>query len=111
MKRSHRFGTALAFAVAVCALAAARQVSPSGIFTCGQDESLHSSIPLQGSTIVLAGDGRLYSPCPAGNHGVDHRETREATAIGEGRYSGDAELRWRAAQAEARNSSRPEPFI
>jgi HEAT repeat protein len=111
MKRSHRFGTALVFAVAVCALAAARQVSPSGIFTCGQDESLHSSIPLQGSTIVLAGDGRLYSPCPAGNHGVDHREIREATAIGEGRYSGDAELRWRAAQAEARNSSRPEPFI
>jgi hypothetical protein len=100
----HRFRPCL-----VCALAAAprgnsrrhfhvwsRPVTPTEIPGCHQ--------------VVLAGDGRLYSPCPDGDHGADHREVREAAVIGEARYSANGEARWRAAQAIARNSARPQVF-
>jgi peptidyl-prolyl cis-trans isomerase B (cyclophilin B) len=111
MTRWHRPGTVLVIALAVCALPAARQGNTlQGAFTCGQDQLLPAPIPLLWTTIVLAGDGRLYSPCPGGNHGADHREVREAALIGEGRYSSDGELRWRAAQAQARHSTTPAAF-
>lgn len=110
MTRWYRLGTALVLAFAMYALASARQGNTlPGTFTCGQDLSLPAPIPLLWTTIVLAGDGRLYSPCPGGTHGADHREHREAALIGEGRYMPD-ELRWRAAQAQARNASRPYVF-
>ena len=83
MIRWHRFGRALVLALATGALAAAWQSNRGpGTFTCGQDQSLPDPIPLLWTTIVLAGDGRLYSPCPDGLHGADHREVREAALIG-----------------------------
>ena len=53
------------------------------IFTCGRDESLPERLPLRWTTIVLAGDGRLYRPCPIDppNHPPEHRELREGTLI------------------------------
>jgi cyclophilin family peptidyl-prolyl cis-trans isomerase len=56
------------------------------IFTCGSDESLPEPIPVRWSTIVLAGDGRLYRPCPIDprygeKHPPVHRESREAAVI------------------------------
>ena len=109
MTRWHHVGTALVLALAMCAIEAPHGVAAQNTFTCGQDQSLPVPIPLLWTTIVLAGDGRLYSPCPGGSHGEDHRERREAALIGEARYLPD-ELRWRAAQAQARNSNRPQVF-
>jgi cyclophilin family peptidyl-prolyl cis-trans isomerase len=106
-----RLGTLLVLFLPTCALIAAQQ--GDGLersFICGQDQSLPSLIDLSWTAIVLAGDGRLYSPCPGGSHGVEHRERREAVLIGEGRLSADGEIRWRAAQAQARNSTRPQVF-
>ena len=96
-------------------LAASAQFEPgyrgtTPIFPCGEDEKI-PELPLDWAHIVLAGDGRLYSPCPDGAHPIDHREIREANLIGQARYSSDADLRWRAAQAEARVSTKPEPVI
>jgi len=71
-------------------------------FTCGSDQTLPSPIPMSWAALVLAGDGRLYSPCPAQAHPVEHREIREATLIAQAEASPDPELKWRAAQAEAR---------
>lgn len=79
------------------------------IFVCGEDERV-PPIPLHWTNVVLAGDGRLYTPCGDGAHAPDHREVREAVVIGAGRYSPDRELRWRAAQAQARNSAKPVVF-
>ncbi len=99
----------------VCQLAAGSvqdlggQQDTTAIFICGEDEKI-PEIPLHWTTIVLAGDGRLYTPCPSGNHGAEHREAREASVIGEGRYQPYLELRWRAAQAISRNSTRAEVF-
>ena len=86
---------------------AAQDTTP--IFVCGEDEKV-PPIARHWTNAVLAGDGRLYSPCPGGNHTPDHREVREALVIGEGRSWVDTELRWRAAQAQARNSTRPRVF-
>jgi len=106
-----RLGTLLVLVLATCALIAAQQGDAvERSFTCGQDQSLPSPIDLSWTAIVLAGDGRLYSPCSGGSHGVEHRERREAVLIGEGRFSAVGELRWRAAQAQARNSTRPQVF-
>jgi len=71
-------------------------------FTCGSDQVLASPIPMSPAAVILAGDGRLYSPCQAGSHAADHREVREATLIAQAEASPDPELKWRAAQAEAR---------
>ena len=71
-------------------------------FTCGADQTLLSPIVLSPTAVILAGDGRLYSPCPASSHPVEHREVREATVIAQADSSLQAELQWRAAQAEAR---------
>ena len=48
----------------------------TAIFTCGVDEKLAEPIPLRASLIILAADGRLFEPCPQGNHETDHREAR-----------------------------------
>src|SRR5687768_2874824 len=79
------------------------------IFLCGEDEQI-PPLPLHWTNVVLAGDGRLTAPCPEGHHGEDHRERREAALIGEARFSANGELRWRAAQAQARNSFGPTIF-
>lgn len=84
------------------------QQDTTPIFVCGEDEKI-PPIPFHWTNVVLAGDGRLYSPCPGGNHDPAHRELREAAAIGAGRYSADGDRRWRAVQAIARNSLRPQP--
>jgi aminopeptidase YwaD len=66
-------------------------VTQTPLFTCGADEVLKSPIPVRWSTIVLAGDGRLSSPCPddpvygpTPNHPAEHREHRERTVINSG---------------------------
>ena len=87
----------------------AHQQGTTDIFVCGEDEKVQP-IPVHWTTAILAGDGRLSVPCPDGHHAEDHRERREAALLGEGRFSGDGELRWRAAQAQARNSDRPALF-
>ncbi len=51
------------------------------IFTCGSDEKMPVPIPVRWSTIVLAGDGRLYRPCPKDLNHVQHRESRENAVI------------------------------
>src|SRR5262245_55136353 len=104
MPRWQHVGTLLVLALALCMRVAARQANAQqSTFTCGEDQSLSAPIPLLWTTIVLAGDGRLYSPCPATDHTAEHREVREATVIAWGRYSPD-DLRWRAAQAMARTA-------
>lgn len=80
----------------------ALEAPPAPVFTCGTDQVLPAPIPLSWTAVVLAGDGRLYSPCEAGSHPPDHREVREATLIGQAEGSPDPEQQWRAAQAEAR---------
>lgn len=85
------------------------QQDTTPIFVCGEDEKI-PAIPFHWTNVILAGDGRLYSPCPSGDHAPDHREVREAAVIGEGRYSADGNRRWRGAQAVARNSTRPQVF-
>jgi cyclophilin family peptidyl-prolyl cis-trans isomerase len=71
-------------------------------FTCGADQILPAPIVMSPAAVILAGDGRLYSPCPASSHTAEHREVREATLIAQADNSLEAELQWRAAQAEAR---------
>ena len=78
------------------------------IFVCGQDET-SPRLPLHWTNVVLAGDGRLYSPCPDRSHGPEHREVREAVLIRDGRFSGNPEMRFRGAQALARNSTEVNP--
>src|SRR5262245_52517024 len=76
------------------------------IFVCESDQII-PEIPLNATNVILAGDGRLYSPCAAASHSAAHREIREATLIGRARFSGDFVLRFRGAQAMARNATRP----
>ncbi|HEX5070283.1 MAG TPA: peptidylprolyl isomerase [Vicinamibacterales bacterium] len=80
----------------------ALEMPPAPTFVCGSDQVLPSPIPMSAEAVILAGDGRLYSPCPANAHAPEHREVREATVIAQAEASPDPELQWRAAQAEAR---------
>jgi cyclophilin family peptidyl-prolyl cis-trans isomerase/Zn-dependent M28 family amino/carboxypeptidase len=84
-------------------------------FVCGKDHVLPEPIPVTGPNVVVAGDGRLYKPCPgdppADKHPEDHRESREAALIRQGLLSSDTEVRWRAAQAFARNSHLQEIIV
>ena len=73
----------------------------SDLFACGSDQELPYPIPLRPTTLVLAGDARLYSPC-RGTHTEKHRESREVSVLRAGLRSQEPELRWRAAQAVAR---------
>ncbi|HXT69063.1 MAG TPA: peptidylprolyl isomerase [Vicinamibacterales bacterium] len=78
-------------------------------FSCGKDAEI-LTIPVRWGTVVLAGDARLYMPCPAGVHkaappnmGLADREIREAELLRAAlRSITDGESRWRAAQAYAR---------
>ena len=74
----------------------------TAIFTCGEDQRLPGQIPLHWTTLVLAGDGRFYMPCPAGMHTPEHREFREDDLLARGTRSVNPEERWRTAQAEVR---------
>jgi len=81
----------------------ARTLEPgSAKFSCGEDAKVQAPIVVRATTVVLAGDGRLYSPCPDGNHFQDHREIREGALLNVASGSPDPEIRWRAAQALAR---------
>ena len=71
------------------------------VFTCGVDETM-PEIPLRWDTVVLAGDGRLWAPCPEGNHPPDHREARESAVLAAAQRSRDPELRRLAIQARGR---------
>jgi len=76
---------------------------------CGSDQTIDPIVPTW-TAILLAGDERFYTPCPVGSHSLDHRELRAETVLADGYASKDPELRWRAAQAYARNSSRLLPL-
>ena len=73
----------------------------SEVFSCGSDQELPNPIPLVPAMLILAGDGRLYSPC-RGMHTEKHREAREISVLSASLHSKDPELRWRASQAVAR---------
>ncbi|HEX5070282.1 MAG TPA: peptidylprolyl isomerase [Vicinamibacterales bacterium] len=90
----------------------AAKADPSPMFTCGTDQIMMEAIPFTAPNVILAGDGRFYIPCfmPEGIHemkGMDgmyqHRERRELFLIENALLATDPELRWRAAQAWARN--------
>ena len=78
-------------------------------FSCGKDAEI-ATLLVRWVNVVLAGDARLYIPCPSGGHrtapvgmGVADREIREAELLRAAlRSSNDGESRWRAAQAYAR---------
>ena len=79
---------------------------PTDILTCGEDKSI-PPIPLRWSTIVLAGDGRIFRPCPDSpspplKHPIEHREQRERVLLSQAAASTDPEIRWRFLQARAR---------
>jgi cyclophilin family peptidyl-prolyl cis-trans isomerase/HEAT repeat protein len=80
--------------------------STADTFICGKDAEVQP-IPLRWSTVVLAGDARLYVPCLNGTHrmvfgGLGDREIREREVLEAGFISRDPEVRWRAAQALVR---------
>lgn len=85
------------------------QSESTPIFLCGEDQSIPGVPPQNPSwpSIVLAGDGKLFVPCPARNHTANHREFREAQVIATGLRSMNPEIRWRAAQATVRSNSSP----
>lgn len=77
--------------------------APAGapMLVCGEDQTLVAPIPLRWETIVLAGDGRIYSPC-AGQHGDRHREVLEALLLVDAARSDQPSWRRLAAQAHGR---------
>ncbi len=79
---------------------------PTAIFLCGEDQRV-PPIVVTWTTMVLVGDGRFYVPCPGSvrdpPHPNEHRENRERSALNLGHTSFNPEVRWRAAQAMARN--------
>jgi len=85
------------------------------LLVCGTDQLLSEPIPLTASNVVIAGDGRLYEVCPndppRDKHPEDHRESREEALIRQGLKSSDTDVRWRAAQAFARNSQMTEIIV
>jgi aminopeptidase YwaD len=89
---------------AIAAPSQFQSIERSGaMFVCGEDQRLPRAIPLTWTAIVLAGDGRMFVPCPAqALHSADHREFRESAVIARGLLSEDPTIRWRAAQATAR---------
>jgi len=95
-------------ALFVLTSAALQNQSPSQeVFLCGTDQTLQNPIPLRESTIILAGDGRLYRPCPPPRgHASDHREEREEALLRTALQTRNTTplMRWRAAQAIARQA-------
>jgi len=70
-------------------------------FVCGTD-ARSDPIPLSWQTVVLAGDSRLYQPCPQANHAQSDREVQQGILINQAMASPDPEIRWRGAQAMVR---------
>jgi cyclophilin family peptidyl-prolyl cis-trans isomerase len=57
--------------------------------------------------VVLAGDGRIFIPCPDSpskplKHPIEHREQRERLLLAQAAGSIDVDIRWRFLQARAR---------
>ena len=77
-------------------------------FVCGVDESA-PAVSLTWEHIVLAGDSRLYAPCPSGTHDATHREMRDAALLADGLRSNDPIVR-RFAVQELAASPRPIRF-
>jgi cyclophilin family peptidyl-prolyl cis-trans isomerase len=89
--------TGPAFAARLEDLAAT--VAPPQPDGCLPDERIAMPIPLTREAVILAGDGRLFQPCPEGPHGDDHRERREADLLVRAMGASDPELRRLAARA------------
>ena len=74
------------------------------IFSCGVDQKLPNPIPRRPDTLILAGDGRLFSPC-FGLHTHEDREAREIVLLREpcGRRcpksDGERHRPWRASRS------------
>jgi peptidyl-prolyl cis-trans isomerase B (cyclophilin B) len=92
----------------------------SDMFTCGQDQKLPNPIPERWTTVVLAGDGRLYWPCPGDPPHFprspmdpiwEHREYRERRLLAQALRSEEPEVRWRAAQAAVRLLHSPDDYV
>ena len=78
---------AVLFVAAVSAGAAQRPAAPQAgssstteIFACGFDQKLTNPIPRRPTTLILAGDGRLFAPC-GGTHTQEDREAREISLL------------------------------
>jgi cyclophilin family peptidyl-prolyl cis-trans isomerase/HEAT repeat protein len=72
------------------------------LFVCGHDEMLSEEIPLRWYNVVLAGDGRLYSPCQLDYHLPTHREVRESDLLQLALRVPNVELKRLAVQAFGR---------
>ncbi len=77
------------------------------VLTCGSDATLASPIAVTAANVILAGDGRLYAPCPQtpappAPHPVNHREIRERALLDAAVSSADPDVRRLAAQANGR---------
>jgi cyclophilin family peptidyl-prolyl cis-trans isomerase/HEAT repeat protein len=70
--------------------------------TCGTDMILPAPIPVRWDTVVLAGDSRQFAPCPEGQHGPTHRESREMALLGSASGSRDPAIRRAAIIATGR---------
>src|SRR5262245_11394252 len=92
----------LSLFAASAALVHAQLGRTTPFFTCGTDETLPDAIPLRWDTVALAGDGRLYSPCPAGLHTDMHREAREGDLLGRALRDRNPQLRRLAVQIYGR---------
>jgi cyclophilin family peptidyl-prolyl cis-trans isomerase/HEAT repeat protein len=69
------------------------------IATCGVDADVATPEPLTRVTIALAADRRLFSPCPAGQHGASHQEARDLELLDRAAAASDGTFRQMAAQA------------
>jgi len=102
---------ALSFAAVVATLSSfapstVAQVPTADILVCGEDRTV-GPIPVRWSTVVLAGDGRLFTPCPDEPkpplmHPPEHREMRERVLLAQAAASTDPEIRRRFIQARSR---------
>jgi aminopeptidase YwaD len=75
-----------------------------GMVVCGEDLNI-PPIPLRWTTVVMAADGRLFTPCPNAQpkpHPPLHREVRELTVLVSAFRSRNFELSWRGIQAYGR---------
>lgn len=89
------------------------QPDQTTFLVCGQDQALRDAIPVSVANTILAGDGRLFMPCPGKPgqrqaHPLEHRESREGFELNEALRSSDPELHWRAVQALIRITLQPE---
>lgn len=75
---------------------------PAPVQTCGVDQERPAAEPLSRESIILAADRRLFSPCPAGEHGPSHLEVRDLALLDQAATSADAEFRRLAVQAFGR---------